>query len=101
MKRVEYEKLACMHVLAWVSLLSHNKKAQRYALMQCIKESSTLRISPKKQKPSPRIVYRYGEQDEQISSFLHYRKMIRGIIRELNLIQTVFKRWSDSGHAIV
>ena len=69
-----------IHVLAWVSLLSHNKKAQRYALMQCIKESSTLRISPKKQKPSPRIVYRYGKQDEQISSFLHYRKLIKRIL---------------------
>ena len=69
-----------MHILAWVSLLSHNKKAQRYALMQCIKESSTLRASPKKQKSSPRIVYRYGKQDEQISSFLHYRKLIKRIL---------------------
>jgi len=69
-----------MHVLAWVSLLSHNKKAQRYTLMQCIKEASTLRVSPKKQKPSPRIVYRYGKQDEQISSFLHYRKLIKRIL---------------------
>ena len=30
--------------------------------MQCIKESSTLRVSPKKEKPSPRIVYRYGKE---------------------------------------
>lgn len=69
-----------MHILAWVSLLSHNKKAQRYALMQCIKECSTLRVSPKKQKPSPRVVYRYGKQEGRILDFLHYRKLIKRIL---------------------
>ena len=76
-----------MHVLAWASLLSHNKRAQRYALMQCIKESSTLRVSPKKQKPSPRIVYRYGKQGGRILDFLHYRKMIKNIIRKVNVCE--------------
>jgi len=33
--------------------------------MQCIKQSSTLRISSKSVKPSPRIVFRYNEQGEQ------------------------------------
>jgi hypothetical protein len=71
-----------MMIVAWVSLLSNNKGTQKYHLMQCIKQSSTLRISKKRQKPSPRIVYRYGKQDNQIESFLEYRKMIKRIIKK-------------------
>ena len=33
--------------------------------MQCIKESSTLRVSRKKGKMSPRIVFRNGKQDKE------------------------------------
>ena len=50
-----------MKIVAWVSLLSHNGMLEKWFLMQCIKEGSTLRISPKKDKPSPRIVYREGK----------------------------------------
>jgi len=46
-----------LHIVAWVSLLSRNERVTTYCLMQCIKESSTLRVSPKGEKPSPRIVY--------------------------------------------
>jgi len=51
--------------------------------MQCIKKGSTLRVSPKRQKPTPRIVYRYGKEDSQIKEFLAYRRRIRRMIREL------------------
>ncbi|MEM3673799.1 MAG: hypothetical protein QW468_06245 [Candidatus Bathyarchaeia archaeon] len=51
--------------------------------MQCVKGSSTLRVSTKKDKPEPRIVYRYGSQDGQIAEFLAYRSLIKGIIRKL------------------
>ncbi len=69
-----------MHVVAWVSLLSKNRGILRWLPMQCIKESSTLRVSPKKDKPSPRVVYRYGKQYGQIRSFLEYRQKIKSII---------------------
>jgi hypothetical protein len=46
-----------MHIVAWDALESRNSKLQRYLVMQCIKESSTLRVSPKNEKPSPRIVF--------------------------------------------
>lgn len=36
--------------------------------MQCIKESSPLRVSPTGQNPSPRIVFRYGEQDTNVNT---------------------------------
>ena len=76
-----------MRIVAWVSLLTHNKGTQTYHLMQCIKQSSTLRVSAKKQKPSPRIIYRYGKQDGQIRTFLDYRKLIKRILRKLETRQ--------------
>lgn len=68
-----------LHVVAWVALESRNPKLQKYQLMQCIKESSTLRISPKKEKPSPRIIFRYGKQDREIRDFLKFRNCIKRI----------------------
>lgn len=73
-----------MKIVAWVSLLSHIESLKRWFIMQCIKEDSTLRVSPKGEKPSPRIVYREGRQDEQIREFLRYRKVIKTIMRRLN-----------------
>lgn len=70
-------------VIAWVSLLSHNRALTKYLQMQCIKESSTLRVSEKQEKASPRIVYRYGKQDRQINDFLKFRGNIKSIIRRL------------------
>jgi hypothetical protein len=50
---------------------------------QCIKEGSTLRVSAKKEKPEPRIVFRFGSQDNQIADFLAYRKIVKSIIAKL------------------
>ena len=55
--------------------------------MQCIKQASTLRISDKKEKPSPRIVYRYGKKDDQIRGFLDYRKLIKRLMKKLETRQ--------------
>jgi hypothetical protein len=52
--------------------------------MQCIKGFSTLRISPKGDKPSPRIVGREGNQNEQINRFLEERKKLKKIVKELS-----------------
>ena len=52
--------------------------------MQCIKGGSTLRISPKKDKPSPRIVYRYGKHDGEIHLFLLKRQEIWNIMKKMN-----------------
>jgi len=72
-----------MHIVAWVCLLSQHKALTKWFLMQCIKEGSTLRVSAKKEKPEPRIVYRYGSQDNQIAEFLTYRKIVKSIIAKL------------------
>ena len=70
-----------MRIVAWVSLLSRKPKLQRWHLMQCIKEGSTLRISSKEDKPSPRIVFRFGHEKKQINEFLDFRKVVQNIIR--------------------
>jgi hypothetical protein len=83
-------------IMAWVSLLSQHKALTKWFLMQAIKEGSTLRVSEKKGKPQPRIVYRYGSQQNQIAEFLAYRKIVKSIVRKLqrqkeNMSQTQLK----------
>ena len=73
-----------LHVVAWVSLLSKNRGILRWLPMQCIKESSTLRVSSKGGKPSPRIVFRFGKQDDQVRRFLESRKKIKKLVRLLS-----------------
>jgi len=73
-----------MRIVAWVSLLFRSEKLKTYFLMQCIKESSTLRVSNKGDKPSPRIVYRYGKQDKKVKEFLSYRREIKRIIKRIH-----------------
>ena len=68
-------------ILGWVCLVSKHRKLTGWFILQCIKKGSTLRVSSKGQKHSPRIVYRYGEQDGQIGEFLVYRKQIKHIVR--------------------
>jgi hypothetical protein len=72
-KRVSWSRN--MKTVGWVSLMSRNKGLLEWLRMQCIKESSTLRISPKGNKKSPRIVFRYGSQNHEIKEFLKYRKL--------------------------
>lgn len=76
-------------IMAWVCLQSKHKKLTGWFIMQCIKGASkggsTLRVSPKGDKPMPRVVYRYGEQDGQIREFLNLRRFVRNIIRKETL----------------
>ena len=73
-----------LKIVAWVSLHSHSIGLNRWLVMQCIKQGSTLRVSPKFAKPSPRIVFREGNQNEQIKDFLVHRALIKRIIRKMN-----------------
>jgi hypothetical protein len=72
-----------LSVVAWAALLSHNKKLEKFCLMQCIKQSSTLRVSPKKEKPSPRIVFHFGKQNKQVKDFVKLRRNIKKILQKL------------------
>lgn len=74
-----------MKIVAWLSLLSHNPMLEKWFLMQCIKEGSTLRVSSKRDKPSPRIIYRYGKENEQIREFIVERRHIKRIMKKLEV----------------
>jgi hypothetical protein len=65
-----------VHIMSWVAVESRLEKMRDYVLMQCIKESSTLRIGNKGEKLSPKIIYRLGKQDKEITNFLDKRKII-------------------------
>ena len=73
-----------LKIVAWVCLQSHHNRLLRWMLMQCIKQSSTLRVSSKGNKPPPRIVIRDGSQNGQIASFLGFRNLVKSITRQLH-----------------
>jgi len=76
-----------VRIMNWVALLSGNPDLQRYVRMQCIKRSSTARCSKKmekrKDKPIPRIVFRYGEQYRKVKWFLETRKFLLDSLKRL------------------
>ncbi len=72
-----------MRIVAWIALQSHNRGLAKWFQMQCIKGCSTLRVSVKQEKPSPRVVYRFGRQDENAKEFMIMRKIIRKIEKKL------------------
>jgi hypothetical protein len=64
-------------IMAWVAVLPGNAGLRKWVLMQLIKGASTLRVSSKGEKGSPRIVFREGRQDQEISAFLRWRRLIK------------------------
>jgi hypothetical protein len=76
-----------MHIVGWLALRSRSKKVSGFLIMQCIKESSTLRLSCKGDKPFPKIVYRHGKQDGEISNYLKYRRTVKNLERKIEVKQ--------------
>jgi hypothetical protein len=72
-----------VHIINWVGLESRNENLKKWVDMQCIKETSTLRLGTKGDKPAPKIVFRYGSQDRQIKKLLETRKIILDSIKQL------------------
>jgi hypothetical protein len=70
--------------MASMAIQSRHKGLRSWVLLQCRKKSSTLRVSPKGSKPSPKIVYKEGRQDEGIASYLEYSELIKDIINEIS-----------------
>ena len=76
-----------VEVMNWIALESGNAGLQRYVRMQCIKRTSTVRISRKKgkhEKPIPRIVFKFGKQDRQVKKFLETRRFILDSLKRLH-----------------
>ena len=80
-RRVSWSKN--MGIVGWVAVCSRNGKLEDWLAMQCIKGSSTLRVAPKGEKPSPRVVFRYGSQGHQIKGFLKYRRLLKRIYHRI------------------
>ena len=78
-----------MHIVAWICLQAHIEPLNKWFIMQCIKEASTLRLSPKVDKPSPRIVFRYGKECVEISNYLQYRRRTKDILRRRALASKI------------
>jgi hypothetical protein len=78
-----------MKIVAWVSFASKNPGLLQFLCMQCIKGSSILRVSSKRQKPSPQIVFRYGPQDGEIRNYLEYYRMLNHISRLADSVQSL------------
>jgi hypothetical protein len=65
-------------ILGWTCYITRfSLPLMKYTIMQLIKKSSTLRISSKRRKRPPRIVYRFGSQSYMIRNFLETRKEVR------------------------
>jgi hypothetical protein len=74
-------------IMASVCIQLKKLDLQKWFFLQCRKGKSTLRISPKGKKSSPRIVFRSGNEDKQIREFLSYRKFIKEGIRKMDRIK--------------
>ena len=70
-----------MSIVASIAIQTKHEGLKKWFLLQARKKANNLRIGPKGEKPSPRIVYREGKEDEQIVDFLVHRKLIHRIIR--------------------
>lgn len=66
-------------VIAWACLLTHKTELMKYLVMQILKGSSTLRIGKRGDKPAPRIVFRFGKQDNEIKTYLKWRRENRNV----------------------
>lgn len=72
-----------LSVIAWTAIVSGKTQLLKYLGMQCIKKSSTLRVGTKGNKPSPRVVYRFGEQNYAVKEFLRERRFIKSVASSL------------------
>jgi hypothetical protein len=80
-KKLTYEK--CVSIIADVCLYAKSESLSKWFHLQCIKGEFTLRVSSKGEKPSPKIVFRYGKNNKEIKEFLQYRQMEKNIIRNI------------------
>lgn len=62
-------------IMAGLCLITKHGSYVTWVLLQCRKGCSTLRISAKGEKPPPKIVYQWGNQDNEIFNYLHARNL--------------------------
>lgn len=73
-----------MSIVASIAIQTKHEGLKKWSLLQARKKASTLRVGPKGEKPSPRIVFREGRHEDQIAEFLKWRINIKKINRQLS-----------------
>ncbi len=63
-------------IMAGLALITKHEPYVTWALLQCRKGCSTLRISAKGEKPPPKIVHQWGNQDNEIFNYLNFRENV-------------------------
>lgn len=66
-----------MSIVASIAIQTKHEGLKKWFLLQCRKKASTLRVGPKGEKTSPRIVYREGNEDTQLKEYLETRNFLK------------------------
>lgn len=76
-----------LRIISWTGIMANNPHVWKWACMQAVKKSCTLRISEKPSKdgvkPKPKVVYRFGSQNQQIKAFLLTRKEVLTYLKKI------------------
>jgi hypothetical protein len=70
-------------VLGFLCHYYHNVNVHKWVFLQLIKGKSSLRGTSKYEKPSPRIVKRFGSQDNMIKRYLMHMRLMSMIEEEV------------------
>lgn len=70
-----------LRIMGWACFVSNfNLGLMRYMAMQAIKKESTLRLGTKGNKACPRIVFRFGSQNNEVKNYLFHRRLVKEIL---------------------
>jgi len=70
------------HIMGFAGWLIKTHDYDRWLTMQLIKRTSTVRVSPKGDKPAPTIVYEYGEADKMIAKYKQFCTLMLSLVSE-------------------
>jgi hypothetical protein len=73
--------LELISILAWLCLFTKDTKLETWFHLQLIKGTFTLRLGFKGKKKPPKIVYRFGNQHQQIAKYLSNRAFVLNFLR--------------------
>jgi hypothetical protein len=71
-------------IIAWLCLQTKDWNLIMWFLLQCIKQTLTLRMGFKGKKKPPEIIYRYGKQDKMIKEFEDNQNFILESLEKMN-----------------
>jgi hypothetical protein len=60
----------------------------KWFILQCRKECSTLRITPKGEKAEPKIIERFGSGENEIRKYLEYKSTIPSLVEKYRKLYT-------------